>query len=139
MCWYSKEEWCIWQKRKKKKKRHLSIGSGKSSIDRNECSKGIISHQFIVILYLRESLPIRVLCASSWLFPFSSKVFDYSCFAHATKHQQGKLDPKAIKCILVGYPSTQKGYKCYLLGEHRRSLLAMMSLSLKIFLLYQKR
>ena len=25
----------------------------------------------------------------------------------------GKLDPQAVKCIFVGYASTQKGYKCW--------------------------
>ena len=25
----------------------------------------------------------------------------------------GKLDPQAVKCIFVGYSSTQKGYKCW--------------------------
>ena len=25
----------------------------------------------------------------------------------------GKLDPQAVKCVFVGYASTQKGYKCW--------------------------
>ena len=28
-------------------------------------------------------------------------------------HNHGKLDPRAIKCVFVGYSLTQKGYKCY--------------------------
>ena len=28
-------------------------------------------------------------------------------------HKQGKLDPRALKCVFVPYSSTQKGYKCY--------------------------
>lgn len=36
------------------------------------------------------------------------------------KHQWDKLDPKAVKCIFVGYSSNQNGYKCYALGKKGR-------------------
>ena len=39
------------------------------------------------------------------------KVFGCVSFVHI--HNHGKLDPRAIKCVFVGYSSTQKGYKCY--------------------------
>ncbi|KAK2452382.1 putative mitochondrial protein [Trifolium repens] len=38
------------------------------------------------------------------------KVFGCSVFVH---HQASKLDPRALKCIFVGYSPNQKGYKCY--------------------------
>ena len=39
------------------------------------------------------------------------KVFGCVSFVHI--HNHGKLDPRAIKCVFLGYSSTQKGYKCY--------------------------
>ena len=41
------------------------------------------------------------------------RIFGCSAFVHVHSHNRGKLDPRAIKCIFVGYSSTQKGYKCY--------------------------
>ncbi|XP_073098839.1 uncharacterized protein [Elaeis guineensis] len=36
----------------------------------------------------------------------------------------GKLDPRALKCIFVGYSAAQKGYKCYYPSK-RRMLVSM--------------
>lgn len=36
------------------------------------------------------------------------------CFVQIPKQQRDKLDPKATKCIFIGYPNSQKGYQCYL-------------------------
>ena len=44
-------------------------------------------------------------------------MFGCTCFVYIPKHQRDKLDPKAVKCIFVGYPSSQKGYKCYVPGD----------------------
>ena len=41
------------------------------------------------------------------------KVFGCIAFVHDHEHGQGKLDPRARKCIFVGYAPTQKGYKCF--------------------------
>ena len=40
-----------------------------------------------------------------------AKVFGCSVFTHS--YGQGKLEPKSLKCIFLGYSATQKGYKCY--------------------------
>jgi len=51
--------------------------------------------------------------------PFSTskgvapKVFDCVCFVHVHGPARSKLDPRALKCVFVGYSPTQKEYKCY--------------------------
>jgi hypothetical protein len=42
----------------------------------------------------------------------SLKVFGCVCFVHVHGPTRGKLDPRALKCVFVGYYSTQKVYKC---------------------------
>ncbi|KAK5825993.1 hypothetical protein PVK06_020890 [Gossypium arboreum] len=48
---------------------------------------------------------------SKLITDLSLRVFGCSVFVHL--HNQGKLDPRAKKCVFVGYASNKKGYKCY--------------------------
>uniref|UniRef100_A0A2P2QTV9 Retroviral polymerase SH3-like domain-containing protein n=1 Tax=Rhizophora mucronata TaxID=61149 RepID=A0A2P2QTV9_RHIMU len=41
------------------------------------------------------------------------RIFGCTSFVHVHNQQRGKLDSRAIKCVFLGYSSTQKGYKCY--------------------------
>lgn len=41
------------------------------------------------------------------------KTFGCTVFVHDHQKNKSKLDPKSIKCVFIGYSSTQKGYKCY--------------------------
>jgi hypothetical protein len=41
------------------------------------------------------------------------KTFGCVCFVQDNKPNVGKLDPKAVKCVFVGYSATQKGYVCW--------------------------
>ena len=41
------------------------------------------------------------------------KIFGCQCFVHLHSNQRDKLDPRAIKCLFLGYSHTKKGYKCY--------------------------
>lgn len=41
------------------------------------------------------------------------KIFGCVSFVHVHSQHRGKLDPRALTCIFVGYSATQKGYKCY--------------------------
>ncbi|XP_052141858.1 uncharacterized protein LOC127761587 [Oryza glaberrima] len=47
------------------------------------------------------------------------KVFGCVCFVRDHRPSVGKLDPRAIKCIFIGYSSGQKGYKCWSPSERR--------------------
>ncbi|MCO5566674.1 hypothetical protein L7F22_020352 [Adiantum nelumboides] len=41
------------------------------------------------------------------------KVFGCIAYVHVLDELRTKLDPKAEKCIFIGYSLEQKGYKCY--------------------------
>ena len=41
------------------------------------------------------------------------KVFGCTAFVHIHSHARSKLDPRACKCVFIGYSPVQKGYKCY--------------------------
>lgn len=42
-----------------------------------------------------------------------------TCFVRDHRPSVGKLDPRAVKCIFVGYSSGQKGYKCWSSSDRR--------------------
>ena len=76
--------------------------------------------------HLINRLPSRVLGFKSPVQVFSKyfpdfrtanylvpKIFGCVSFVHIHSHNRGKLNPRALKCVFVGYSSTQKGYKCF--------------------------
>ncbi|BFG29747.1 hypothetical protein CerSpe_160210 [Prunus speciosa] len=60
--------------------------------------------------------PLDVLCALTPPVSVSKlppKVFGCVAYVHVYFHQRSKLDPCALRCVFIGYSTTQKGYKCY--------------------------
>ncbi|CAJ2657372.1 unnamed protein product [Trifolium pratense] len=47
------------------------------------------------------------------------RIFGCKSFVHIHSDGRGKLDPRALKCVFIGYSSTQKGYKCYHPPSHK--------------------
>jgi hypothetical protein len=41
------------------------------------------------------------------------RVFGYIAYVHVPDEKRSKLDPKAKKCIFIGYSLEQKGYRCF--------------------------
>ena len=51
-------------------------------------------------------------------------MFGSLVFIHNHSPHRGKLDPRALKCVFVGYSPTQKGYKCFHPPSKKFSILA---------------
>jgi transposase InsO family protein len=40
-------------------------------------------------------------------------IFGCVAYVHLHKQQRNKLEPRALRCVFVGYATRQKGYRCY--------------------------
>ena len=64
-----------------------------------------------VIDYESPLNQLRIVFPNMKLFSgLPTRIFGCVAFVHQSV---GKLDPRALRCVFVGYPSTQKGYRCY--------------------------
>ena len=79
------------------------------------------SHGVLTATHLINRLPSRVLDFKSPLEVLQErqpdltylKVFGCTCYVHLPTTLRDKLNPRAVKCIFLGYSQTKKGYKCY--------------------------
>ena len=62
---------------------------------------------------LNWATPYHQLFPNNLLFPIDPNVFGCTCFVQDVLPQVSKLDPKSLKCIIVGYSHVKKGYRCY--------------------------
>ena len=87
--------------------------------------KSYLGDVVLTATHLINRLPFKVLNFKSPMEVLSSfypnmkttnhlipKIFGYVSFMQIHSPNRGKLDPRAVKYIFVGYYSTQKGYKC---------------------------
>ncbi|GMQ06385.1 hypothetical protein CsSME_00051003 [Camellia sinensis var. sinensis] len=77
---------------------------------------------------LKFQIPLQLLPVA---YPTSSlppRVFGCVCFVHLQLRTHGKLDPKAVRYVFIGYSVTQKGYKYY--DPHTRKVYVSMDVTL---------
>ncbi|KAK3003550.1 hypothetical protein RJ639_019485 [Escallonia herrerae] len=68
---------------------------------------------------LNRDVPYSVLFPTKTLFPIEPRIFGSTCFVRDVRPHLTKLDPKALKCVFLGYSRLQKGYRCYSPDLHR--------------------
>ncbi|MFS7989993.1 putative RNA-directed DNA polymerase [Helianthus anomalus] len=62
---------------------------------------------------LRGQTPFSVLFPRGTPFPLEPQIFGYVAYVHDHRPGVPKIDPRAIRCVFVGYSRVQKGYRCY--------------------------
>ena len=109
-----------------RKNRHI-LEVARSLMYAMNVPKFLWSEAVMTAVYLINRTPSRLL---GWKTPYEMlrgvnefivppKVFGCTCFVRDHRPSVGKLDPRAVKCIFVGYSSSQKGYKCWCPTERR--------------------
>ncbi|CAL8151232.1 unnamed protein product [Prunus armeniaca] len=56
---------------------------------------------------------LRQFCALHSTPNLEPRVFGCVTFVHLYTHQRNKLEPRALKCVFIGYAQHQKGYRCF--------------------------
>lgn len=110
---HSTSKWCG----REEKSPHLRSGS---IIDvYHECSKislewgsddCYVSYKPHVFKNIDMKSPCELLLGENKLV-VPPKVFGCTCFVRNHRPSVTKLDPRAVKCIFIGYPAGQRGYK----------------------------
>ncbi|KAJ9678037.1 hypothetical protein PVL29_022810 [Vitis rotundifolia] len=64
-------------------------------------------------IVLKGDIPYKVIHPHKSLFPIELRIFGCTCYVRDTRPSVTKLDPKALKCVFLGYSRLQKGYRCF--------------------------
>ena len=103
-----------------RKNRHL-LEVARSLMFQMNVPKYLWSEAVMTAAYLINLMPSRILGMKAPIelllgqreFKVPPRVFGCVCFVKDHRPSMGKLDPQAVKCVFVGYSSTQRGYKCW--------------------------
>lgn len=121
VCWHTTTKWCFWVKNRHPWDCSFIVVYHKWSRWCNLNSHLSNKSDALQGTYLQNSNP-NIL----WILPFIFlihdsliKVFGCSSFVHIHSHNHGKLEPRSIKCVFLGYSPNQKGYKCCFLATKK--------------------
>lgn len=103
------------------RKNRTLVECARSMLQGNVISNGIWAEAINTVVYLKNRSPTKCL---GFKTPFEAlfglkpivdhmRIFGSKDFAHVPKPDRKKLDPKALKCIFVGYGTEYKAYKLY--------------------------
>ena len=62
---------------------------------------------------LKGDIPYKVIHPQKSLLSIEPRIFGCTCYVRDTRPFVTKLDPKALKCVILGYSRLQKGYRCF--------------------------
>ena len=110
-----------------RKNRHI-LEVARSLMFTMNVPKFLWSEAVMTATYLINRTPSRILGMKSPCelllgenkFVVPPKLFGSTCFVRDHRPSVGKLDPRAVKCVFLGYASGQQGYKCWCPSEKRR-------------------
>nr|KYP41064.1 Retrovirus-related Pol polyprotein from transposon TNT 1-94 [Cajanus cajan] len=108
-----------------RKNGHL-LDQTRALLFQNHVPKRFWGEALLTATYLINRLPTKILNLKSPMEVLSSfyphlhptnklqpRIFGCVSFVHVHSNERGKLDPRAVKCVFLGYSTTQKGYKCF--------------------------
>ncbi|CAN0917564.1 Retrovirus-related Pol polyprotein from transposon TNT 1-94, partial [Linum grandiflorum] len=109
-----------------RKNRHL-LETARALMFTKHVAKYFWGEAVLTATYLINRLPCRTLNyqtpkdvlvqtyphVQAYMSSMAPKVFGCLAFAHIQQHKRTKLDPRAQKCVFIGYAPRQQGYKCY--------------------------
>ena len=116
MCWHSIPKWCCETENRHLLETDLAL-SFQMHVLKTFQGDAIFTTCFLInkmpSSVLNDEIPYRVVFPTNNLFLIAPKIFGCVCFVWDVRPDHTKLDPKSLKCVVLGYSRVQKGYHCY--------------------------
>ena len=89
------------------------------------CSQTFWANAVMTVVFLINRMPALVIDYQTplrmlsrfhsipYVLNLCPRIFCCICYVHVHSHLRDKLDPRALKCVFLGYSNSQKVYKCF--------------------------